>query len=191
MADFKSFPGCVAHLVGAAHEPAGSLQRRTAGVLKDATRRDHRLFADHAIAAHLAYAPARIGDMPIARQQLHGGVATVFDDDMIGPEIAALFGVRLLVEKCRFDGNMDFARGLFVAVPGSPHRLHADIRCHRIGDEAAFMRLMVQPAEILFCYGNSRRPNNAGPQDDTRHGHPPLAVLLEITNGIIRDRNRE
>ena len=76
------------HLVAAGHEAGGRRQRRAAGIGEALARLQHGLLADNAGAAHLLGAAERIGDSPIARNQLHGAIALIGDLDVIRPEIA-------------------------------------------------------------------------------------------------------
>src|SRR4051794_23922102 len=105
-------------MIGPRHEPGRSLQRSAAGVFISASGRDHRLLADHAFPAYLADPPPRIGDPPIAREQLDRESAPVFDGHMVGPEETVLLRVGLIVEKIWFDRDANVARDLFVKASG-------------------------------------------------------------------------
>ena len=58
---------------------------------------DHRLGAHHAGAAHFLHRPAPSMMFQIARQKLHRLLAPILDGDGVGPDIAVVFGIGLVV----------------------------------------------------------------------------------------------
>ncbi len=73
-------------------KPDGVVSGQPLVYSKRLARLDHRLLADDAAPAHLFGAAGRIGDVPVTRQQLHGRLAFIGDDDAVRPEIAVLLG---------------------------------------------------------------------------------------------------
>ena len=66
-------------------KPHRGFERRAACILKDAARPDDGLFSDDAGPADFAYAPTCIGDAPVARNQLYGRFAAVFNGNADKP----------------------------------------------------------------------------------------------------------
>ena len=62
---------------------------------------------DHAGAVHVLRAPARVGDLPGAAEQLHRLAALVLDLHAIGPDEVVVVGLRLVVEVERAHGDAD------------------------------------------------------------------------------------
>src|SRR6202008_739408 len=110
----EAFAGRALHMITAGHETGGRLQRHAAGILVAFARRNHGLNADDAGALDLAHAAARIGDVPVACQQLHGLLAPIFDDDVISPEIAVFLRLGLIVQEARRHGDADVAGGCLI-----------------------------------------------------------------------------
>src|SRR5712672_547850 len=77
------------------------------GVFEALARREHRLLADYAFAAHLLLSPGAIGDDPVPGPQLHRLIAGICDDNGIGPEILLPVGGRTFRQEVRLDGDFD------------------------------------------------------------------------------------
>src|ERR1700738_833992 len=55
--DLEPLAALAHHLIAAGHETGRGLQRHAAGIFKTFARREHRLLADHALAADFLLAP--------------------------------------------------------------------------------------------------------------------------------------
>ncbi len=95
------------HLVTALHGAKAGRQHCTAGVVEGLSWRDQGLLADDAAAAHFFHLVVVIGNDPVARQQLDGLLALVFDADGVGENITVVVGVRLILQILRLHGNVD------------------------------------------------------------------------------------
>ena len=112
----EGFARAAAHLVFAGHAARRGGKRATARVLEFLPGRDHGLRADDTWTTHFLRLAAAIGDLPIARQELDSLGALVLDRDRVGPKIALLVRVGLIVEKRRLDGDANVAGRAFVHV---------------------------------------------------------------------------
>ena len=66
----NSRPSSATHLVAAAHRAHRRVEARAGRVLEALARRELRLLADDARAAHFLHAVLAVGDDPVARQEL-------------------------------------------------------------------------------------------------------------------------
>ena len=67
------------------------------------------LGSDHAGAADFLDAADAIGDVPVARQELHRFRTAIFDGHGVGPDIAPVIRIGLVIEIGRLDRDMDRA----------------------------------------------------------------------------------
>src|SRR6266404_1363953 len=107
--DVEMFAAFAHHLVAAGHEARRGRKRHAAGVFEAFARREHGLFADHALAANFLLAARGVGDDPVPRPQLHRLRAGVGDDDGIGPEILTALDRGALRQEVRLDGDFNLA----------------------------------------------------------------------------------
>src|SRR5271169_1910223 len=75
------------HLIAADHDAGRRRQRGAAGVLEALARSEHRLLADDPRAAHFLQPPMTVRDLPVAVAELDGFFPSVFDADMVGPNV--------------------------------------------------------------------------------------------------------
>src|SRR5580698_613385 len=97
------------HLVAAGHEARRGRQRNAAGIFEALAGGEHRLFADHPLAADFLLAAGGIRNDPVPRAQLHGLVAGIGDGNGVGPEILPVLHGRALREEVRLHGHFDIA----------------------------------------------------------------------------------
>src|SRR5712691_11668542 len=100
------------HLVIADHEPGRRRERAAAGVFEALAGREDRLFADDPRAADFLQTPETVGDPPMAVAQLHGLVAAVFNQHVIGADVLVLGGRGMLLQIERPDRDFDRAGDL-------------------------------------------------------------------------------
>lgn len=74
-------------------------------------RRQHRLLADDSLALHLASQAGGLYDEPMPAQELHGGVALIFDGNPISEHVAVLYGHGLVGQVHRVNGDPDAGGG--------------------------------------------------------------------------------
>ena len=89
------------HLVAAAHGADRRGDRGAARVLEALARLQQRLRADHAEAAHLLHQALRVGDDPVAADELRGNGAGVVNRDRVCEDIAVRALVGLVREVLR------------------------------------------------------------------------------------------
>src|SRR5215471_179885 len=90
--DVELFAGRGHHSVGSRHETGSRRQRDAAGIFEILARLEHRLFADHAHAAHLLQAALRVGDAPMTCFELDGFAPEIGERNGIGPKEVAVLG---------------------------------------------------------------------------------------------------
>src|SRR5438045_1325807 len=116
--DLEPLAAFTDHLIASAHEARRGRKRHARGIFEALARREHGLFADHALTAHFLLAARSIGDDPVPRLQLHGLIAGIGDHNGVGPEIAGMFRRRAFGHEVRLDGDFDLAGN--GAVHGNP-----------------------------------------------------------------------
>ena len=79
-----------AHLIGAHHDARRRGKRGAAGVFIHLARFQHRLFTDNTGTAYFLAAPKRIGDLPVAVDQLDLLLSLVFDAHAVSPDIMVI-----------------------------------------------------------------------------------------------------
>lgn len=95
------------HLVGAAHGADRRGQGAAAGVLEVLPRFEQRLMADDAETAHLLYVRVRVGDDPVARNELRGDRAGVANRNRIGEDVTGVLRLRLVCQILRLNRDAD------------------------------------------------------------------------------------
>src|SRR5205085_1488729 len=107
---FERHAGSRTELITAHHRARRGLQRAAARIFEYLSRLEHRLFADDAGAAHFLNTAVRVGNVPVAREELYRFAALVLDRHPIGPHVAALRRIGLILEIGRFHGNANAVR---------------------------------------------------------------------------------
>src|SRR5690348_8221018 len=77
------------------HRPMGRVQWAARDVIVALPWLQHRLLSHHTLAIDDIHPPARIGDPPVAADELDLAVRTVLDPDMVDPEPLAVLRARL------------------------------------------------------------------------------------------------
>src|SRR5438105_10714450 len=96
------------HLVGTAHRADGRRDGGAARVLVALARLQQRLRADDAEAAYFLHEALRVGDDPMAADELRGDVALVTDGDGVGEDVTTVRLIGLVGEvlRLRADGDV-------------------------------------------------------------------------------------
>ena len=112
----EALPAFVFHLVAALHDAGRCGEGGAAGVIIFVAGFKGRLLADDPCPAHFVGFAARVGDAPVAAEELDGFGAHIFDRDLVGPDEMAVLGRRFIVEISRFNGDADLPGGGGVGV---------------------------------------------------------------------------
>src|SRR6202161_4376465 len=107
--DFEFLAAFCHHLITPGHEARRRRQGNAGGVFEAFAGREHRLFADHALAADFLLAAGGIRNDPVPGAQLHGLVAGIGDGNGVGPEILPVLHGRPFREEIRLHGHFDIA----------------------------------------------------------------------------------
>jgi hypothetical protein len=130
--DVKLFVALVDHLIGSVHRAEGHRQRAAGGVLKALTWCQDGLVPDDARTSDLLHFSNRIGDHPMAADQLYGVRTFVRDRNSVEKEPLALIGTG--------------AAGIISGFDADP-----DTFCSRFGGRHSFNRhIIAQPARSGF-----------------------------------------
>src|SRR3984893_13556047 len=107
--DLEFLAALALHLRAAGHEARRGRQRNARGIFEAFAGGEHRLLADHPLAADFLLAAGGIGNDPVPRAQLYGLGAGIGDDNGVGPEIFPFFHRRAVGEEVRLHGHFDIA----------------------------------------------------------------------------------
>lgn len=98
------------HLVFAEHNARAGTQGCATGVAKRFARFQYRLLANHPLAVHFLRQAVRVGNFPMAIEQLNGFTARIFKLNSVGPNEVVLVGLGMLIEELRRGRNLDRMR---------------------------------------------------------------------------------
>src|SRR5215813_3890065 len=106
------------HLIAAYHNPRRRRQRSATGVLEAFARSEHRLLADDPRATHFLHPTMTVRDLPVTVAELDSFFPSVFDADVVGPNVMAFRRRGTLLEINWFHRDFDRSGGFRV------HRLY-------------------------------------------------------------------
>ena len=151
--DVEPLAAFIFHLVAALHDARGCCQRRTAGIVKFITGFQNWLFANHPRPAHFVQFAARIGDFPMAAEQLHRLRPHIFDGDFVSPDEMPVRRRGFVVQIGRFNRypNMPRRGGVMLFM------------FHRHGKETSRKNLPALCSLHRYC-GCSSMPASEGEQ---------------------------
>ena len=96
------------------HRARGRRQRAPAGVFETLAGFEYGLCTNDTGAADFLHPANLVGDLPVARDQLHSFPAVVFDGDRVRPQKAAFLRIGLVGQKHRKRAHPNAACDLFV-----------------------------------------------------------------------------
>jgi len=101
-------------VIGTRHEPRRRIEGRAGGVFKTLPRFQKRLLPNNAFTVYVLCTAVRIGDPPGTAEKLDRLTSFVLDFDPIGPDVAAFFRLRLVLEVEGANRNPHASRSLGV-----------------------------------------------------------------------------
>ncbi len=105
--DFEGIAIGAHHLIRSAHRAGGSFERAPRRIFERFAGREHGLFADYAQALHFVDVLQRVGDGPVAADQLDGFLALIRDTNGVFEYPLIQLGARVLGRVAREDFHAD------------------------------------------------------------------------------------